>query len=152
MNFKPAFETKNPHEANYESIVNYMVPLNNMIVFKPDQPIQEVISKIIESKISGAPVVDESRHMVGIISEKDCLRVIVDEAYHNLPAESRKVSDYMTVNVKTLSPQTNVVEAAIEFLNSTVRRFPVVENGSLIGQVSRRDILKAAQKIKGTTW
>jgi signal-transduction protein with cAMP-binding, CBS, and nucleotidyltransferase domain len=124
MNFKPVFETKNT-EAEYELIMKYMVPLNNMIT---------------------------NRHMVGIISEKDCLRVIVDQAYHNLPANSRKVSDYMTVNVKTLSPKTNVVEAAIEFLNSSVRRFPVVENGTLIGQVSRRDILRAAQSIKATTW
>jgi CBS domain-containing protein len=152
MNFKPVFETKNTHETEYEPIMKYMVPLNNMITFGPDQPIQEVIDKIIETKISGAPVVDANRHMVGIISEKDCLRVIVDQAYHNLPANSRKVSDYMTANVKTLSPKTNVVEAAIEFLNSTVRRFPVVENGTLIGQVSRRDILRASQNIKATTW
>lgn len=152
MNFKPVFETKNAHEAEYEPILKYMIPLNNMITFGPDQPIQEVIDKIIETKISGAPVVDANRHMVGIISEKDCLRVIVDQAYHNLPANSRKVSDYMTANVKTLSPKTNVVEAAIEFLNSTVRRFPVVENGTLIGQVSRRDILRASQNIKATTW
>jgi CBS domain-containing protein len=152
MNFKPVFETKNTHETEYEPIMKYMVPLNNMITFGPDQPIQEVIDKIIETKISGAPVVDTNRHMVGIISEKDCLRVIVDQAYHNLPANSRKVSDYMTANVKTLSPKTNVVEAAIEFLNSSVRRFPVVENGTLIGQVSRRDILRASQNIKATTW
>lgn len=152
MNFKPAFETKNTHEAEYEPIIKYMVPLNNMITFGPDQPIQEVIAKIIETKISGAPVVDVNRHMVGIISEKDCLRLIVDQAYHNLPANSRKVSDYMTANVKTLSPKTTVVEAAIEFLNSSVRRFPVVENGTLIGQVSRRDILRASQNIKATTW
>ena len=152
MNFKPSFETKNVHEAEYEPILKYMVPLNSMVTFGPNQPIQDVITKIIESKISGAPVVDDSRRMVGIISEKDCLRVIVDEAYHNLPAETRTVADYMTAKVKILTPKTNVVEAAIEFLNSTVRRFPVVDNGTLIGQVSRRDILRAAQNIKATTW
>jgi CBS domain-containing protein len=150
MNFKPTFETKT--QETYESILTYMVPLNNMITFKPDQSIQEVIAKIIETKISGAPVVDDNKRMVGIISEKDCLRLIVDQAYHNLPAESRKVSDYMTANVKTLSPKTNVVEAAIEFLNSSVRRFPVVDNDTLLGQVSRRDILRAAQNIKAATW
>jgi CBS domain-containing protein len=150
MNFKPTFETKT--QETYESILKYMVPINNMITFKPDQSIQEVIAKIIETKISGAPVVDDNKRMVGIISEKDCLRLIVDQAYHNLPAESRKVSDYMTANVKTLSPKTNVVEAAIEFLNSSVRRFPVIENGTLLGQVSRRDILRAAQNIKSATW
>lgn len=150
MNFKPTFETKT--QETYESILKYMVPINNMITFKPEQSIQEVIAKIIETKISGAPVVDDNKRMVGIISEKDCLRLIVDQAYHNLPAESRKVSDYMTANVKTLSPKTNVVEAAIEFLNSSVRRFPVIENGTLLGQVSRRDILRAAQNIKSATW
>lgn len=152
MNFKPVFETKNPHEAQYELVEKYMVPLNSMVTFKPDQSIQEVIKIIIEKKISGAPVLDDQRHLVGIISEKDCLRIIVDQAYHNLPAETRKVSDYMTVKVQSLSPKTNVVEAAIEFLNSSIRRFAVVENGALIGQVSRRDILKAAQNIKSTTW
>jgi CBS domain-containing protein len=152
MNFKPVFETKNPHEAQYELVEKYMVPLNSMTTFRPDQSIQEVIAIIIEKKISGAPVLDEHRHLVGIISEKDCLRIIVDQAYHNLPAESKKVSDYMTAKVQTLSPRTNVVEAAIEFLNSPVRRFPVVDNGVIIGQVSRRDILKAAQNIKSTTW
>lgn len=152
MNFKPVFETKNPHEAQYELVEKYMVPLNNMVTFKPDQSIHEVIKIIIDKKISGAPVLDEQRHLVGIISEKDCLRIIVDQAYHNLPAETRKVSDYMTVKVQSLSPKTNVVEAAIEFLNSSIRRFAVVENGALIGQVSRRDILRAAQNIKSTTW
>jgi CBS domain-containing protein len=152
MNFKPVFETKNPHEAQYELVEKYMVPLNTMVTFRPDQSIQDVIAIIIDKKISGAPVLDEYKHLVGIISEKDCLRIIVDQAYHNLPAESRKVSDYMTAKVQTLSPKTNVVEAAIEFLNSPVRRFPVVDNGVLIGQVSRRDILKAAQNIKSTTW
>ncbi len=152
MNFKPEFETKNPHDANYESVVKYMTPVGKLITFRPDQSIQEVIATIIEKKISGAPVLDEHRHLVGMISEKDCLRIIVDQAYHNLPAESRKVSDYMTVNMHKLSHNTNVVEAAIEFLNSPVRRFPIIENGTLIGQVSRRDILKAAQNIKSTTW
>ena len=146
MDIKP-----NPNEALYESIEKYMVPLSDMVTFKPDQPIQDVIATIVGKKISGAPVLDDQHHLVGMISEKDCLRLIVDQAYHNMPAETRKVSDYMTLKVQSLSPKTNIVEAAIEFLNSPIRRFPVVENGMLIGQVSRRHILKAAQKIKSTT-
>jgi predicted transcriptional regulator len=153
MNFKPVFETKNPHETQYELVEQYMVPLNNMVTFSPDQSINEVIKIIIDKRISGAPVLDDQRKLVGIISEKDCLRIIVDQAYHNLPAESRKVSDYMTAKVKSVTPKTNVVEAAIEFLNSPVRRFVVVDvNGTLLGQISRRDILKAAQNLKSTTW
>jgi signal-transduction protein with cAMP-binding, CBS, and nucleotidyltransferase domain len=58
----------------------------------------------------------------------------------------------MTRDVKTMSPENNVVEAATEFLNSPIRRMPVVENGVLIGQVSRIDILRAAKSISPTNW
>ena len=141
MDTKPASET----------IEKYMVPLSNMVTFKPDQPIQDVISTIVNKKIAGAPVLDDQNHLVGIISEKDCLRLIVDQAYYNMPPETRKVSDYMTPKVQSLSPQTTIVEAAIEFLNSPIRRFPIVDNGMLIGQVSRRHILKAAKDMKSAS-
>ena len=152
MNFRPEFEKKNLHEANYEMIEKYMVPLNRMITFKPDQNIHEAIAIILEKRISGAPVLDEHRHLVGNLSEKDCLRIIVDQAYHNLPVEDRKVSDYMSTKVYSFSPRTNVVEAAIEFLSSPIRRYAVVQNGTLIGEISRREILRAAQNINSTTW
>ncbi len=152
MNFKPEFEKKDPHATNYETIEKYMVDLNHMITFKPEQSIHEAIATIVAQKISGAPVLDEHRHLVGNLSEKDCLRIIVDQAYHNLPVESRTVADYMSTNVLSFPPTTNVVEAAIEFLNSPIRRYAVVKNGQLIGQISRRDILRAAQNIKPTTW
>ena len=152
MNFKPEFEKKNPHEANYEPIENYMVPLNHMVTFKPDQNIKDAIAIILEKRISGAPVLDEHRHLVGNLSEKDCLRIIIDRVNKNLPVDTMKVSDYMSRKVSTFTPSTNVVDAAIEFLSSPIRRYAVVQNGTLIGQISRREILNAARKIKSTTW
>ena len=152
MNFTPEFEKKNVHEANYELIEKYMVPLNHMVTLKPHQSIYEAIAIILEKRISGAPVLDEHRHLVGNLSEKDCLRIVIDQAHHHLPVENLKVSDYMSTKVCTFSPTTNVVEAAIEFLNSPIRRYSVVNNGVLIGEISRRDILRAAQNIKPTTW
>ena len=127
MNSKPEFEKKNLHTAIYESIEKYMVPLNHMTTFRPEQSIHEAIAIILAKKISGAPVLDDHRHLVGNLSEKDCLRIIVDQAYHNLPVQNKKVSDYMSTNVFTFSPATNVVEAAIEFLNSPIRRYAVVD-------------------------
>jgi CBS domain-containing protein len=150
MNFKPEFEKKTV--ANYELIEKYMVPLSQMVTFRPDQPIQQAINTILEKRISGAPVLDERNHLVGNLSEKDCLRIIVDQALYNLPVEDKKVSDYMSTNVQTFTPATNVVEAAIEFLSSPIRRYAVVKDGTLIGEISRREILRAAQNIKSTTW
>jgi CBS domain-containing protein len=151
MNFKPEFEKKNVHQANYELIVKYMIPLDRMVTLRPNQPILEAIATILNKKISGAPVMDEHNRLVGNLSEKDCLRIVVDYDLDQ-PLSDKKVSDYMATKVYTFSPRTNVVEAAIEFLNSPIRRYAVVENGRLIGEISRREILNAAQKIKSTTW
>lgn len=151
MNFKPSFEPQKDKPA-YESVVKYMVPVKDLVTFRPDQTIMEVIDIIIEKRISGAPVMNENGKLVGIISERDCLRIIVDQAYHNLPMEPRKVSDYMTVQVKTLSADSDVVSAANEFLGTPIRRLPIVDNGVLIGQISRRDMLRAAKNIRPANW
>jgi len=151
MNFKPEFEKKNL-QTNYESIEKYMVPLNQMVTLRPDQSIYEAISTILDKRISGAPVLDENRRLVGNLSEKDCLQIVLDQANDNKDVADKKVSDYMSKNITSISPTANVVEAAIEFLSSSVRRFAVVQNGSIIGQISRREILRAAQNIKSTTW
>jgi CBS domain-containing protein len=152
MNFKPEFEKKNLHEANYELIKKYMVPLSQMTTLKPNQSIREAIGIILRKKISGAPVLDEFRHLVGNLSEKDCLRILVDKAHHKVRVEDRSVADYMSTKVFTIAPSTNVVEAAIEFLSSPIRRYAVVDKGALIGEISRREILRAAFDIKSTTW
>lgn len=155
MNFKPEMKSKEQlaaEQPKYELATKYMVRASDLITFKPDQSIEEVIDIIIAKGISGAPVLDNAKKLVGIISEKDCLRIIVDQAYYNLPSSSRKVSDYMTAKVKTIESGCDTVAAANEFLNSPVRRLPVVENGVLIGQISRRDILRASKNLKATTW
>jgi CBS domain-containing protein len=155
MNFTPNLKSREQLQAElprYESVLNYMVPLKSLITFRPDQNINEVIDIITEKKISGGPVLDENQKLVGIISEKDCLRIIVDQAYYNTPFDSPKVSDYMTADVKTISQDTNIVGAATEFINCSYRRLPIVHDGVLVGQVSRRDILRAARRISPTSW
>jgi CBS domain-containing protein len=155
MNFTPNMKSReqlNAQLPKYDSVLKYMVPLKNLIFFRPDQNINEVIDIIIEKKISGGPVLDENQKLVGIISEKDCLRIIVDQAYHNLPYGSPKVSDYMTAKVKTLSHDSDIVAAATEFINTPIRRLPIVQDGVLLGQISRRDILRAAKNISPTSY
>jgi CBS domain-containing protein len=111
-----------------------------------------VIEIILEKKISGGPVLNEKRELVGMLSEKDCLKLLIDEAYHDQHHVKKTVADYMTKDVATVSVDMDVLDVANEFLRNHFRRFPVVENGVLRGQVSRRDILKAARDIKITSW
>lgn len=157
MNFTPSFiKTKekvgNPiDDVRYAPITRYMK--YELVTFKEHQKIHEAITIMLKHKISGAPVLNDQNELVGIISEKDCLKVLIDEAYYNNPLNDRTVEDYMTTNVQTLSVHTNIVDAARSFINSSFRRYPIVDNnGKLVGQISRKDILKAARRLHSTTW
>ncbi|PCJ88429.1 MAG: inosine-5-monophosphate dehydrogenase [Flavobacteriales bacterium] len=156
VNFTPTFakeEEKSEQIKRHESIRKYMTPATKLISFTPDQKIGEVIGTILNKKISGAPVLNDKKQLVGIISEKDCLKVIIDEGYHNLPPSNHTVSNYMTKNVKTISADKDVLDAADLFLKTNYRRYPVIdEKGKLVGQISRRDILRAAKAIKASRW
>ncbi len=152
MNFTPNFETKTTENAHkgYEPVTNYMA--TDLITFKPEDEIGTVIAVLSEKKISGAPVLNERKELVGIISEHDCLKVVIDSVYHNQPVSKHFVKDYMHKGLITLSVDDDVVDAASMFLKHRFGRFPVVKDGILKGQVSKRDILRAALKIKFTTW
>jgi len=120
----------------------------DLITFSPDMDVYKAIDIMVSKKISGASVIDENQKMVGILSEKDCLRILAHDAYHNLPGGT--VADYMSEIVMTVHPNTDIFSAAVIFLQNHYRRLPVVENDKLVGQISRRDVLKAIQKLKGS--
>lgn len=124
----------------------------SLITFRPDQPIQEVAEAIIKYKISGGPVVNSRKELVGIISEGDCLKQLSESRYYNMPLEHDKVEKRMAKEVETIDGNMDIFDAANKFLNSKLRRFPIVEKGKLVGQISQKDILKAALKLKGENW
>ena len=123
-----------------------------LITFSPDQSVEEVIEELIRYKISGGPVVNEKNELVGIISEGDCIRHVSESRYHNLPSENRKVEQHMAKNVETIDGDMNIFDAANKFLNDRRRRFPIVDNGVLVGQISQKDILKATLRLKSQNW
>lgn len=123
-----------------------------LITFNPDQPIADVMEILIKNKISGGPVVNKKNELLGIISEGDCIKQISDSRYYNMPAENDTVEKHMVKNVETIDGNLNVFDAAKKFLDSKRRRFPIVENGKLVGQISQKDILIAALQQKGHNW
>lgn len=131
-------------------VIDYMS--ENLVTFRPDQTIGEVTHILIQKKISGGPVLDSDGNLVGIISEGDCLKEVVKGKYSNVPNHPGVVSDHMVRNVITIEPDINILEAAAKFLSMKVRRFPVMKDGKLIGQISQRDILRAVESLKNETW
>ncbi|MCH8330355.1 MAG: CBS domain-containing protein [Bacteroidetes bacterium] len=132
-------------KVKYPSITEYMT--THLITVSPQTDIKDAIYVLLDNKISGAPVVNGTGDMVGILSEKDCLRLFINQDYHGTPGGLGVVEDFMTKDVKTLSTSQTVVDAAYAFINSNFRRFPVLDNGKLVGQVSRRDVLGAVKDI-----
>ncbi|MCH7411678.1 CBS domain-containing protein [Belliella sp. DSM 111904] len=124
----------------------------NLVTFHPDDTIDQVLDQLTKRKISGAPVVNEKGDLVGIISEVDCLKEIIKGKYSNTPSFPGTVSEHMSKEVITLSPDMSLFDAAKEFLDKRIRRFPVMKEGRLVGQISLSDVIRAFPKLKSTTW
>lgn len=145
---KRAKDTKS--SATDIKVSDYMS--RKLITFSPDQSVLEVMNNLIKHKISGGPVVNGNNELLGIISEGDCMKQISESRYYNMPMDNMKVSNHMVTNVDTIDGNMNVFDAANKFLESKHRRFPIVENGKLVGQISQKDVLKAALALNGQTW
>jgi CBS domain-containing protein len=141
-----------PAKATSENITVADYMSKNLITFRPEQSVLEVMETLIKHKISGGPVVNEKYELVGIISEGDCMKQISESRYYNQPMDNVKVEQHMAKNVDTIDGNMNVFDAANKFLESKHRRFPIVENGKLVGQISQKDVLIAALQLKGQTW
>lgn len=131
-------------------VSDYMT--RNLITFRPDQPVLEVMNTLIKHKISGGPVVNDKGELVGIISEGDCMKQISESRYYNQPMDNITVEKHMATDVETIDGDLNVFDAAQRFINSKRRRFPILEDGKLVGQISQKDVLKAALQLKGRSW
>jgi CBS domain-containing protein len=124
-----------------------------LITFKATDSLDHVISLLIQNKISGGPVVNDANELIGIISETDCIKHISESKYYNMPSDiNNTVGKYMVTDVDTIDKNMNIFDAAFKFLSARRRRFPVCENGKLIGQLSQKDVLKATMSVKGNTW
>ena len=123
-----------------------------LITFFPEQSVSEVIEKLIQYRISGAPVVDHENRLIGVISEGDCLKQISDSRYYNMPVGQSNIENHMAKDVETIDGNMNIFDAANKFLNSKRRRFPIVKDGKLVGQISQKDVLKAALELKAQNW
>lgn len=131
-------------------VKDYMT--RDLITFTEDQPVEEVIGELIRYRISGGPVINDRKELVGIISEGDCIKHISESRYYNMPLEKGRVGDQMVRDVETIDGEMNIFDAAKKFLESRRRRFPIVEDGKLVGQISQKDILKATVRLKSQNW
>ncbi len=117
-----------------------------LIQFSPEENIHAAAKTLLDKRISGAPVIDGSGELVGVLSKKDCLQVVYNASYHK--DWGGRVEEYMSHDVRTIDSGADIITVADLFVGSCYRRFPVIENGRMIGQISRQDILRALYEIE----
>lgn len=117
-----------------------------LITVRPDMRVLDAVKLLLKNRVSGAPVVDERGHLLGVLSEKDCIQALIRAVAERLPSSS--VDDVMTKEAVTVHEGTDLLTIAHLFTTRPIRRLPVIDDdGKVVGQISRRDLLSVAVDV-----
>jgi len=122
-------------------IKDYMV--SQPVTVLQSATIAETARMITEQKVSGVVVVNEAGVVVGMLSELDCLRNLLSEAYNGQAMGGEAVALAMTTPVTTCAADADIISIAESMLANKQRRRPVVDQGKLVGQITCRQLLGA---------
>jgi len=111
------------------------------LTLDPEMDVLRATQLLLKAKLSGAPVLDRHGRLVGMLTERDCMQVALHGFYHGEPGG--QVKDHMSQDPIYVSPEKSILSLAEMFINGRFQRYPVVDNGRLVGVVSRRDVMRA---------
>lgn len=103
--------------------------------------VEQVVAHLLNSNITGAPVVDENDEVVGFVSEQDCIKEMLNNAF--FCDGPPPVTSIMHKDVLSVTPNTSILEIAETMLQNKPKNYPVVADGKLVGIINRRHILRA---------
>ena len=86
-------------------------------------------------------MIDDHGRLVGVMTERDCMAVAMQVGYHGVPGGL--VKEHMSVDPQSVGPQESILDLAERFLTGRHYRYPVLDNGRLIGIIFRRDVMRA---------
>ena len=120
------------------------VMTSTVVAVNADTKIDDVFSLLLRHHISGLPVVDDERRLVGVITELDLLRLL-----DNPETTVDRVVDYATTNVMSVTPDEQLPNVLEIFLTKPYRRLPVTDaDGKLVGVVSRHDLIRFVRDVR----
>jgi CBS domain-containing protein len=111
------------------------------VTVSPDTEIMRVIRLLVEHDLSGFPVVEADGELVGLLTERDIIKVGLQAGYFDEIGGS--VASVMSRDIQTVHPDDSLMDVAEQFAEKSFRRFPVVEDNRLVGLICRRDVLRA---------
>jgi len=116
-----------------------------LITLAPGMEILKAINTLINNDIAAAPVVGREGQLIGILTERDCIRIAMSAGYHS--EYGGHVADYMSTDVQTIDADSGIVDAVRLFCGQKFHRYPVTDAGKLVGFLSRRDVMRALEKL-----
>ncbi len=121
------------------------IMVTNLVTLAPSMDVFDAIDLLLKNRVSGAPVIDDQGEFLGVFSEQSCLELLVDAAYEQLP--STQLMPFIETEAPTIAEDADLLTIARTFLRTTTRRLPVLRDGRLVGQISRRDVIGSAHKL-----
>ncbi len=112
---------------------------DKVVTLRPDATVATVIRMLKLEGIGALVVSEDGEKILGIISERDVVRALVDHGGEVLKV---RVAELMTRSVKTCTPDANIKDVMAEMTRSRVRHLPVVRDGKLCGIISIGDVVK----------
>ena len=150
VNFTPAVVGRiNKEELGTEGIVRGFMS-KAFITLDINLSVQEASLALLKMRFTGAPVVSSSGELVGFLSEKDCLKFVLDSKYYNHTPET--VGHFMSSKVMTISPEDTLIHVVELFLKNNFQMYPVVDNHRVVGVISRQMILETVVNLSQTSW
>ena len=113
------------------------VMTTKVVTVTQDTPVSQATELLMKNNITGMPVVEEDMTLVGVITEKDVLKLFYSSGH----ATNRTVRDFMTTPAVHFDQDEDIQDVCACLMENFFRRVPVTSNGKVIGIVTRRDVL-----------
>lgn len=117
-----------------------------IVTLAPDMEVLDAMHLLSDNRISGAPVVDTQGNIVGMLTERDCLRTVVIASYHG-ECCSGSVAGFMSQDISSVDADTSLMDLAELFVKGKYRSYPVLKDGRLLGVISRQDVIRAILEL-----
>ena len=116
-----------------------------LMTLSPDADLIQAIEGLVGKRMAGAPVVNTRGELVGLLTEKDCLRLLSRSRPGTLARGT--VADYMSIVRVTVDIDADLFTVINHFLRTNFPVLPVLEHGQLAGRVSRLDLLRQVDRL-----
>jgi len=103
--------------------------------------IKDAVAMMLKERVIGVPVIDDDKKLIGYLSEQDCVKDMLNDAFHC--EEPGAVSTAMQTDILSVSPDTTIVKIAETIMGNRPKNYPVLTDGKLVGLITRSDVLRA---------